>query len=194
MSITRDLPLPVRGFVSTTVSVTSSTGGDTVSGTAINGDVIDTRALGAKYMEVKPLVVGSGYSSTMVDRKLALAVKLQSGDSSGGGDMADVSTGSQAADTIFGTTFHTTDFVTWTTGAQKFYAPAGDGTYSLRQTDGPYVRMVVTPTFSGQATATAAAQLLTLQGVMLFSAGDAQPPDGLARDVLNNRMATSTTT
>src|SRR3990167_6845348 len=52
--------------------------------------------------------------TTEANAKVAIGVKLQHGDSSAGGDMADYSTGSQPDDRIsFGSSVRTTDMLQW---------------------------------------------------------------------------------
>src|SRR5574343_913379 len=85
--------------------------GDVLSGAAINGRVIDRLGLGRNriYETAEPFIhVYTTVGSTAADQRVTLSVKLQHGDSSGGGDMADYSTGMTAPDVNFRTTAEST--------------------------------------------------------------------------------------
>src|SRR5690349_6416616 len=81
--------------------------GDGASAAAINGREIDRLGLGGGriYESAEPFIhVYTTVGSTAADQKVTLSIKLQHSDSSGGGDMADYSTGMTAADAVFRTT------------------------------------------------------------------------------------------
>lgn len=118
----------VPALNATTIVFTCSTG-TVLSAAAINGKVIDrlglvagvagSIALGVKdrCLMAEPFCFGIGLAgSTGANRLLSVDVKLQHGDSSGGGDMADYSTSDQPAQAVFFNTALTTDMVNWTTG------------------------------------------------------------------------------
>lgn len=101
----------------TTADLMVSTG-DGAASTWFNGDVIDRLhpLLGPRYLVASPVAtVYASRGSTAPDRLFVLGVKLQHGDSSAGGDMADYSTGAQTSDaTFFGDTGNrTTDQDSW---------------------------------------------------------------------------------
>lgn len=174
------------------------TGGvDSTSGGVFNGSVIDRMALGPAFTHAQPFLIGQlpGTTSTQGARYRSVAVKLRHGDSSGGGDLADYSTGMiPGAVPFFTTQGESTDWKNWTTGAvrlqvshvsypllgaKRFIAPAG------------------TITGPGLTTATAAANLVTAAlGVALVQADQEAPGEkamiiGGLRDVL---PSTSTAT
>jgi hypothetical protein len=149
------------------------TGGvDSTSGGVFNGSVIDRLALGPAFTHAQPFLVGQlpGTTSTAGARFRSVAVKLRHGDSSGGGDLADFSTGMISAATPFFTTQgESTDWKNWTTGnvrlqtshvmfpllgAKRFITAAG------------------TITGPGLTTATAAGNLVTAALGVALMAGD----------------------
>ena len=112
----------------------------------LNGRLIDRlRIPGTKTLWPGVVVTASLNStrgSTEADRKLAVGVKLQSGDSSGGGDLADYSTAAQPDDKVFGTSIRTTDMLAWDTAESSgpVYL-SQSGYYDLRAA-GRYIRVV----------------------------------------------------
>lgn len=144
MSIVRDLgillpSLEARPFVTcstgnqapfgtgTTANVVQSSDG----AAGVSGRIIDRLSeLVDRYPVAMPFtVLESTKGSTEADRKVTLGVKLQHGDSSGGGDMADYSTGSQPSDKSYFSTARTTDMKQWdgtfsTGGMRVASAPA----------------------------------------------------------------------
>jgi len=155
--INRNPGIVVPGVAVQQKVFTCSTG-DVASGAAINGRVIDRLGLGggAIFGVAEPFI--SCYTtvgSTAADKKLTLSVKLQHGDSSGGGDMADYSTGMQSADRNFWTTAETTPLQNWSTGAQFFsHQSLYEVTAAKR-----YVRPVGVYTRNGNTTSTAAGSI-----------------------------------
>src|SRR3990167_7544506 len=97
------------GNLSTAANKQVSSGGMLVATTF--GKVIDRLRfpIAARYgAAVVSAWINSTRGSTEADRKLAVGVKLQHGDSSGGGDLADYTTGNQADDRMyFGSTLRT---------------------------------------------------------------------------------------
>jgi hypothetical protein len=147
MSIIRDLgvilpSLEERPFV------TCSTGNQAPFGTGTTGNVVQSSQgaegiagrvidrLSDLYTKDLPLVAApfthlySSRGSTAADRKITLGVKLQHGDSSGGGDMADYSTQAQPDDKNFFSTARTTEMIAWSTGALRLMSNASY--YDLR--------------------------------------------------------------
>lgn len=132
--------------------------GDVLSGAAINGRVIDRLGLGSRYnflVACPSINVYTTVGSTAADQKVALSIKLQHGDSSGGGDMADYSTGQTPADRTFLTTAQTTPMQNWSTGPQFF---DHEGLYEITATK-RYIRAVGTWTRGGSSTSTAAGSI-----------------------------------
>ena len=101
---------------STANSIISSANDPNQGAVGVNGRIIDRRAddLTSRYQGAIPQVMlQSTRGSTEADRALRLGVKLQSGDSSGGGDMTDYSTQSQPATRTLFTTARTSDMAIW---------------------------------------------------------------------------------
>lgn len=100
----------------------NATGLDSTSGGEFSGELIDRLALSPAFTHAQPFLVGSiaGTTSTGGERWCSVAVKLQHGDSSGGGDLADYSTGSISdAVSYYTTQGESTDWRNWTTGAVR---------------------------------------------------------------------------
>lgn len=132
--------------------------GDVLSGVAINGRVIDRLGLGRRRIYEGAVACISAYTtvgSTALDQKVTLSVKLQHGDSSGGGDMADLSTGMQAPDANFRTTAESTAYQNWSTGPQFW---GHDSEYNILAAK-RYIRPVGVWTRGGSSTSTAAGSI-----------------------------------
>lgn len=143
-------------------------------GTA-NGTIIDRlrQPLGTHY---EACVVGAWIASTRgsteADRKLAVGLKLQHGDSSGGGDMADYSTGSQPSDRQYFSTARTSDMAQWDASESTgpVYAVSDPGYYDLRvakqylRVVGRYGKNKVTTESSGDEQSRAGATITFLSG------------------------------
>lgn len=132
--------------------------GDVASGAAINGRVIDRLGLGRNriFEFAEPFIHAyTTVGSTAADQRVTLSIKLQHGDSSGGGDMADYSTGMQEPDLNFRTTAESTAFQNWSTGAQ-FYGH--DSEYNVIAAK-RYIRPVGVFTRNGSSTSTAAGSI-----------------------------------
>lgn len=126
-----------------------STGSGRNSGTGISGRIIDRLNepfITERYTVAFPMAyLESTHGSTELNRQLAINVKLQHGNSSGGGDMADYTTGiltapGAPAEVILFTTAQTTPQVNWSTGAVR--AASGQLGYDLRGAN-RYIRTVV---------------------------------------------------
>lgn len=101
-------------LVSTGLPITTT--GGTAGLTTGFGRVIDRTAapLSALYAVAMPAAeVVSTRGSTEANRQVVVGIKLQHGDSSGGGDMADYSTDNQPADRIWFSTARTCDQLNW---------------------------------------------------------------------------------
>lgn len=166
MSLVRDIPFVMIAMPDTLLATcsalvtTGSTGvvtpiADTTADALITaagettgyGRVIDRlrQPLGAHYqVATVNSWVASTRGSTEADRKLTIGIKLQHGDSSGGGDMADYSTGSQPSDRQYFSTARSTDHVSWDASESTgpVYAPSYAGYYDLRGAK-QYIRVAV---------------------------------------------------
>lgn len=171
---TRDIPKMVQAIDNTTISYTSSPAGDVRSGCSISsGTLIDRTKLGRNYNACVPFAIGKGNASTEVDAKLTLGIKLQHGDSSGGGDLADYSTQSQPTDAVFMSSAMTTSYTNWTTGDKVIQS--NPGVYDLRGAK-RYLNVVLTPTIQFNSTSTAtSANMLRVSGGVAFLKADEEP-------------------
>jgi hypothetical protein len=163
--------------------------GDVLSGAAINGRVIDRLGLGRNRVYEHAIPFISAYTtvgSTAGDARVTLSIKLQHGDSSGGGDMADYSTGMQAADASFRTTAESTAHQNWSTGPQFWAHQSHYNVIPAKR----YVRPVGIWTRGGSSTSTGAGSIdynYVSLGVM-FSGPDH------AGEALTTSTSTSTST
>lgn len=167
------------------------TGGvDSTSGGVFNGSVIDRMALGPAFTHAQPFLVGQlpGTTSTAGARYRSVAVKLRHGDSSGGGDLADYSTGLIPSAVPFYTTQgESTDWKNFTTGNVRLQA--AQVAYPLLGAK-RFITAAGTITGPGLTTATAAANLVTAAlGVAMTRADQENQSDlsmsiGGLRDVL----------
>ena len=152
--INRDVGIIVPGASVQNKYFTCSTG-DLASAAAFNGRIIDRLGLGAQRIYEQAEVGISAYTtvgSTAADKRITLSVKLQHGDSSGGGDMADYSTGMQNADQNFFTTAESTAYQNWTTGVIHLGHQSWYNVIPAKR----YIRAVGTLTKGGTTTSTAA--------------------------------------
>lgn len=96
-----------------------ATGLDSTSGGTFDGSIIDRLQLARRFTHAEPFIIGSGLSNTDTGggKSLKLDVFLKHGDSSGGGDLAEVDTGLRVAQQAVYNTGLTTDEKVWTTGA-----------------------------------------------------------------------------
>jgi hypothetical protein len=111
--------------------------------------------------------------TTEANRQLILGLKLQHGNSSAGGDMADYTTGSQPADATFFTTAGTTPMASWTTG--PFRSASVPCYYDLRGAN-RYIRTVVSA-FKNRATTESSGDESFHVGATLTLLGGAQIPE-----------------
>lgn len=91
------------------------------------GTIFDVALPSAKF--------NASRGSTEANRQIVIGVKLQHGDSSGGGDMADYSTGSQPDDRTYFGTSRTTDMLNWQSGGLStgaLNATSNAASYDLR--------------------------------------------------------------
>jgi hypothetical protein len=173
--INRHIGLYVPGIATQQKTYTCSTG-DVASAAAINGRVIDRLGLGGAriYETAEPSITCySTVGSTAADKKLTLSIKLQHGDSSGGGDMADYSTGMTNADQNFWTTAESTAYQNWSTGTQFFAHQSWYNVIPAKR----YVRPVGVWTRNGNTTSTAAGSVDNMYVTlgMRFGGADVDP-------------------
>jgi len=138
------------------------TGGvDSTAGGTFNGSVIDRLALGANFTHAQPFLIGTlpGATSTAGAKWRSVAVKLRHGDSSGGGDLVDYSTGMIGAAVPFNTTEgQSTDWQNYTTGTTRLQVSSV--AFPLLGAK-RFITAAGTINTPGLTTATAAANLVT---------------------------------
>lgn len=200
MALLRDIPFVVNALEDTIfvtcsalMSTAASTAGkgmlsvQTTAGAIVSagsettafGRVIDRLRfpLGANYAGAAANAwLHSTRGSTEADRKLTIGVRLQHGDSSGGGDMADLSTGSDAATRQYFSTARTTDMAQWDGGEStgEVYAASNTALYDLRAAK-RYVRVAV-PVFKNAVTTESSGDEQARVGATLaFLEGDKTP-------------------
>lgn len=122
-----------QGFVTTADALAAAT----TAGTTGFGRTIDRLGapLGALYNVAMPAAhYQATLGSTEADRQFQIGVRLQHGDSSGGGDMADYSTGFQQANRVYFGTGRTTDMLTWdgSLSTGSLFATTNPTYYDLR--------------------------------------------------------------
>jgi hypothetical protein len=134
--------------------------------------------LGSHYQAVSAQAIFvSTRGSTEADGKLALGVTVFHGDSSGGGDLAELSTGMRPKDRVYGTSVRTTDMAGWDTAESSgtVYFVSNPGICDLRaakqyiQVRPRYGKNKVTTESSGYEQGRASA-------IATFFAGDLLPP------------------
>jgi len=193
--INRNVTKSVPAFSGIGLAYTCSTG-DALSGVALNGAIVDRLGLGGSAYPIqvrkddRALVaapfafVFSSAFTTAASRQVVIDCQLQHGDSSGGGDMANLSTQDAATSRTYWTTAHTTDMLNWTTGAQYLHSNVSD--YAL---DGAkrFLRPVTIVTKTYNSTVSDGTdQLKVVQGIN-FGEFTYAPPT-----VLSGTTATST--
>lgn len=171
------------------VSVFACSTGDVASGADINGVVIDRLGLQStaggphlsqydRMLNAAPFMVAySSVGSTAANAKVTLKTRLQHGDSSGGGDMADLakpsaSDGSKSVD--YGLAAYTTAHQNWSTGIRRF--ASAPNSYDLNMAK-RFIRAVGTLTVPGNTTSTAAgsADLFKVYMGVVFNEGTFGP-------------------
>jgi hypothetical protein len=186
MSIVRDLPITLVGLEERSFQ-TCSTGAQVFASTAnqlmvaalgtitANGRIIDRLYdLPASYSVASPVAtLASTRGSTEADRRLTLGVKLQHGDSSGGGDMADYSTQFTPDDRNFFSTVRTSDYANWDASRSTgpFYGQSNPAYYDVRAAK-RYIRMVGTYGKNKVTTESSGDEGARIGGVITFLGGD----------------------
>jgi len=215
MSIVRDIPFAMNALEDTilvTCSALMSTAGSTSpkgmlsvqstadaivsagSETTAYGRIIDRLAmpLGALYQVAAPSAwLHSTRGSTEADRKLTIGVKLQHGDSSGGGDMADYSTGSQPDERQYFSSARSTDHASWdaTLSTGEVYAMSNAAYYDLRAAK-RYLRVAV-PVFKNRVTTESSGDEQARVGaVITFLGGDDLPQNADTESAYSNSTTT----
>ena len=143
-------PVGIRGSATTADAVAAGS----VETTAF-GNIIDrlSAPLGQLYTVAMPSAqLFSTRGSTEANRQITLGVKLQHGDSSGGGDLADFSTASQPDSRTYFSTVRSSDHRSWdasiSTGVLNAVSPPAY--YDLRAAK-RYLRVAV-PVFKNRIT------------------------------------------
>lgn len=138
-----------------------STNGDSTSGGTFNGSIVDRMALGYSYTHAQPVLIGElpATTSTAGARFVSLSIKLRHGDSSGGGDLADLNTGLDAdAVEHYTTQGESTDWKTFTTGLLRMQcSPKAYPLMGAKR----FIAPAATVLRAGRATSTAAGNLFT---------------------------------
>lgn len=122
--------------------------------------------------------LNSTRGSSEADRKLAVGALLMHGDSSGGGDMAEYSTGNRAEERILGTSARTTDMANWDTSLSSgpMFGYSNAGYYDLR---GAKQFLLVQPRAGKNSVTTESSgdEQARIGATVTFLAGVDLPPD-----------------
>lgn len=200
MGLVRDIPFTVNAMQDT-ILVTCSALFSTAASTAVKG-LLSAESTSASIVSAGSETTGFGRivdrlrqplgthygavvagawlhstrGSTEADRKLTIGVKLQHGDSSGGGDMADYSTGSQPADRTYFSSARSTDHLSWDASEStgEVFAASNPGVYDLRGAK-RYLRIAV-PVFKNRVTTESSGdEQARVGGTLTFLAGAQDP-------------------
>lgn len=167
-------PVGLLSAESTASAVVSAGAETTAFGRVIDRDRFP---IGARYQfAVVGAALHSTRGSTEADRKLTIGAKLQHGDSSGGGDMADLSTAQQADTRQYFSTARTTDMKQWDGGESsgEVYAASNPAVYDLRAAK-RYIRVGV-PVFKNRVTTESSGdEQARLSATVTFLEGDKVP-------------------
>ena len=164
-----------------------ATGGDSTSGGVFDGSVIDLEALPSRFTHLQPVIAGTlpGTTSTAGGSRILVDVRVKHGDSSGGGDAANLSTDQlPSSPQAYYATDMSTDHPSWSTANIRVqYSPAPISLLGAKR----YVRTSGQVTRIGIATSTAAGQLFTCHlGANLLNA----QAEILSRDLAVNPSGT----
>ena len=148
--------------------------------------------LGTHYQAVSAIAtIESTYGSTAPDGKIAVGMTLFHGDSSGGGDLAELSTAMRPSDRVFGSSARTTDMAQWdvTESSGVVVFVSNPGIYDLR---GAKKYVQARPRFGINTVTTAIAgwEHSRASADLVFFGGDFLPP---VLDV-SSPFSTTTTT
>ena len=216
MSLVRDIPLTVSAmaeaglFTGSNQITTSTAAGSFGSNSTANNLVTsaaETTAFGRVISRAEFPLFQEGFlvaapaawiHSTRGDtgacRRLSVGVRLQHGDSSGGGDMADFSTGSTPATANYGTTVRTSEYKSWSTvySTGELYLPTNPAFYPLRAAK-QYVRVAVSVfkyAFTTETTGDEGARV----GAIISFMGGHKIPYGMAGYGSTTLLSSSTST
>lgn len=214
MSIVRDIPFTLNALEDTiliTCSALMSTAGSTAAKgmlsvqttadalvataeTTAFGRIIDRTAfpIGTRYQVAAPAAyLHSTRGTTDADAKVTIGVKLQHGDSSGGGDMADYSTGNQPDDRQFFSTARSTAHASWdaTLSTGEFYGVSNPAYYDLRGAK-QYLRVAVPVSKNSQTTESTGFEQSRVGATLTFLGGANLPQ----ADDVTSAFSTSTST
>lgn len=158
-----------------------ATGGDATSGGTLSGSIVDRQALGRQFTHYQPVcqAIGAANTSTAGAKSFKLDCFLQHGDSSGGGDMAEVDTGLRVDQQVyFNTGELTTDYKVWTTGTIRAQISGYSYPYStgLKR----FIRAAAIITKLGLSTATTGANNVTASLAINALRADFEPPTRLS--------------
>jgi hypothetical protein len=158
-----------------------STNGDSTSGGNINGSVIDLQAFRTRFTHFQPIIAGTmpGVTSTAGAGRVSLSLIAQHGNSSGGGDMAGLSTDQMPTlSQNYRSTAMSTDHQSWSTGTLRMqFSPAAVSLLGAKR----YVRVQGVVQRVGVATSTAAGNLVTVHlGANLLKPQEEGPMQDLA--------------
>lgn len=210
MALLRDMPLTViameeRSLITCSTGSAGPFGGSTANSIVSScsgstggyaGRIIDRLAddLTARYQVAIPQVMlQSTRGSTEANRQLTLGVKLQHGDSSGGGDMADYARTDGVSMPITRNIFSTarsSDMAVWATGLSTGVIPGVEtlpAYYDLRGAK-RFIQAVVFATKNRVTTESSGDEGARVHAVITFAAGDEAPQQ------LNSTAAWSTST
>ena len=207
MALLRDIPFTVSAMPDTLLATCSAlyTTGSTGTVTPIadtTGDALITAAGettgfgriidrlrqpagGARYQfAVAQAFVNSTRGSTEADRKVTIGVRLQHGDSSGGGDMADFSTGGTEAARQYFSTARSSDHASWdgSESTGPLYAASDPSVYDLRNAKRylrvavPVLKNRVTTESSGDEQSRVSAAITFLEGDKVPARADSTGP------------------
>lgn len=157
-----------------------STTGGTAGLTTGFGRTIDRTAapLSALYTVAMPAAfLVSTLGSTETNRQVVVGIKLQHGDSSAGGDMADYSTGSQPADRIWFSTARTCDQLSWEFSGRStgtLSATSNPAYYDLRNAK-RYIRTAIRVGKSLVTTESSGDEHARVSASITFLGGDSLP-------------------
>ena len=148
---------------------------------SVNGRIIDRLRfpIGARYGGATvSAYIASTRGSTETDRKLGVGAKLQHGDSSGGGDLADYSTGCQPDDRQYFSTARTTDMLQWdgSESTGEVFAVSNPGYYDLRGAK-RYLRVVARVGKDLVTTESSGDEQARVGATITFVAGDQLPQE-----------------
>lgn len=200
MSLVRDIPFSMVALEDT-IFITCSALLSTAASTAAKGmlsvqstaDAVvaagaETTALG-RIIDRTRMPLGTRYAvavvgswlhstrgSTEADRKLTIGVRLLHGDSSGGGDMATLSTAAEPADRQYFSSARSTDHASWdaTESTGEVYAASNPAYYDIRGAK-RYLRVAV-PVFKNAVTTESSGDEGSRVGAIItFAAGPILP-------------------